>query len=140
MLSIHCFNALQKNNKCIDLEVSYYMICETKIESNDIQMESNNLYLRKKRLARNECSQFDREIVNTDLPYRLNQQISTDPSVTPDLLQSFGLHRQYNKTCWYTQLYRRRCGHLKYYQSRSLTAEECKEKCLRTKKYYGFHF
>lgn len=131
MFSIHCFNALQKDQKCIDLEVSYYMVCETKIESNEIQIEPNDLSSRKKRLAGDECTQFDRTIVNQNLPYRMNQQISTDPSVTPNLFHSFGMERQYNKRCWYVQHYRRRCGHLKYH--RSITPDECKEKCLREK-------
>ena len=111
------------------------MICETKIESSETQMELNDFKSRKKRFARDKCSQFDRKIENQGLPYRMNQQISTDPSVTPDLLHSFGMERQYNKTCWYVELYRRRCGHLKYYRTESITADECKEKCLRKRNF-----
>ena len=137
LFSIHCFNAIQKDKKCIDLEVSYYMVCKTAVESSSKRM-SKHLDTRQTRQSADKCSQFQRKIMHPDLPYRMNQPISTDPGVTPELLHSFGMKRLYNKTCWYVPIYSRRCGHLSYYYS--ITATECKDHCLKNRLCYTAQF
>ena len=110
------------------------MTCETEIKSSSDQIESNSIKSRKKRMSENKCSQFERKIMNPNLPYRMNQKISTDPIVTPDLLQDFGMKRLYNKTCSFVQIYKRRCGDFRRY--REISPDECMKKCLENRKCY----
>ena len=123
---MHCFNAFQENEKCIDLEVSYYMRCETKIESREskIRHRRQNNY--------NSCSKLTS--APSVLPYRMNEDISSEPNVSPELLDSFGMTRLYNKTCSYSSFYRRRCGDMKIYREKSMTADKCLMKCLEDDK------
>ena len=124
--SVHCFNAFQNNGKCIDLEVSYYMRCKTKIERS--KLKSRN----KREIDEPSCAKF--KIASSNIPYRLNEDISSEPNINPDLLNAFGMTRLYNKTCSYSTFYRRLCGHLKQYNSDSITADECLTKCLENEK------
>lgn len=119
---------MQKDKKCIDLEVSYYMKCETEIVKNEIDESS-----RKRRNSEEECLESVRA---ESLPYRFNEEIMVEPAVTPKLLSNFGMSRSYNKTCFFIdeELYRRKCGHLNpYYRSMSMTADKCRNKCLENR-------
>lgn len=98
------------------------MKCETEVVKNEIEPIS-----RKRRNYEMICPE---SASNENLPYRINEEIIAEPEVTPELIESFGMSRLYNKTCSYVQLYRRRCGHFKYYRSMSMTAEKCRNKCL----------
>ena len=126
ILSVHCFNALQEDQKCIDLEVSYYMRCETKVRPSKLHTQNKR--------QNNQLSCPKLESTHITLPYRMNANISSEPIVNDEILDDFGMIRLYNKTCSYSTFYRRRCGHMKYYRTTSMTADECLKKCLENDK------